>query len=192
MKLVLLCLFIFSSCASVGPKADQIALLEITEITPDKRSHLMTQNLVHLTKVHDLSPLFFSKKVQIKSGVRASHYPVIVLNTRYADEPPKILAAFLHEQFHWYLIRKPRNAKAVLARLTKMYPKLKDRTHLIVCYLEYLALVHFQGKTSANKIIQDLINKDKIFAWYYSEVLKNGYIFQKMLKQYKLVPAPII
>ena len=191
MKWVLLCLFILSSCSSVAPKADEIALLEITEMTPDKRSHLMTQNLVHLTKIYDLSPLFYATKVQIKSGVRATHFPVIVLNTRYAEEPPKILAAFLHEQFHWYLIRNPKDAKRAVARLKKMYPKLKDHSHIIVCYLEYLALVQFQGKAMATKVVRDFINKDKIFAWYYSEVLRNGYIFKKILKQYNLIPATL-
>lgn len=191
MKWVLLCLFILTSCTTFGPKTEPVALLEITEMTPDKRSHLSTQNLVHLTKVYDLEPFYYSKTVQIKSGVRATHYPVIVLNTRFAEEPPKLLAAFLHEQFHWYLIKNSANAKAASARLLKMYPKLKDRTHIIVCYLEYLTMVKLQGKKVADQVIKDFIHKDKIFAWYYSEVLKNGYIFKKMFKQYKLIPAPL-
>ena len=188
MKWVLICLFFLSSCSIGQPKPQGITVLEITELVPDKRSHLMTQNLVHLTKVYDLTPLMFSKKVQINAGVKAVHYPVIILNTRFAEEPPKLLAAFLHEQFHWYLIRNPKKAKAVSARLKKMYPQIKDRAHLIICYLEYEALKHFQGPKVSSLIIQDFINKDKIFPWYYREVLKNGYVFKKILKQYQLVP----
>jgi hypothetical protein len=179
-------LIILCSCST--PKVEQVTTLSITELAPDKRSHITTQHLVHLSKIYDIEPYLYSKKVQVQTGVLAKHYPVITLNTRFAEDPEKLLAAFLHEEFHWWLIQNPKKAKAVLKRVKITYPKIKDHVHLIVCYLDYLAIKHLLGDKSATRIFQDFIYKDRIFPWYYQQAIYKDLVIKKALLDFKLMP----
>lgn len=186
LYLRMLAILVFTSCTTV--KEVEQTTLQITEVVPDRRTHLTTQNLVHLTKIYDTQKFTYQKSIKVKSGVPATHYPVITLNTRFAENPHKILSAFMHEQFHWWLILNSQKARVAIQKLKVLYPQLKDHQHLIVCSLEYRAMVQFVGQQTAFSIIQDLIFKDKIFPWYHNQVLQNGEGIRKVIKEAGLMP----
>lgn len=179
--------FLFCVACSTPQNLEQGHVLQISEIAPDQRSHLTTQNLSQLTKVYDLAPYIISKEIQIQSGVPSKHSPIITLNTRFAENPPKLLSAFLHEQFHWWLKKNENETSAAVSELKSVYPKIKDHAHLIVCYLEYSSNRKLLGEDQAKKIIQDFIDKDKIYPWHNSQVLKNELLIRKIILKHHLM-----
>lgn len=187
------------SCSS--SKEDSIhSGLEIKEIHPNKRTYITKQNLFHLTQVYDLTPFLFTKKIQIQSQVIPSSHPVLTLNTKFAEQPEKILALFLHEQFHWWIIKEPIRTNLAIIELKVLYPKApetlssgKDSTyiHLIVCYLEYASLKYFLSENKAKELIKEFIDKEKMYPWIFSEILKNESKIKSVLSKQQLIPAPI-
>ena len=201
MKLFLF-IFFFSliSCSSIQEELHPSGL-EIEEINPNKWTSITKQNLLHLTQVYDLTPFFFTKKIHIQSQIIPSSHPVLLLNTKYAESPDKILAIFLHEQFHWWILKNQIRTNLAIIDLKEIYPKApqtqssgKDSTyiHLIVCYLEYASLKLFIGEIMAQNVINDFIKKEKLYPWIFSEVLKNELKIKTIIFNQKLNPPPLI
>ncbi len=175
--------------------------LDINEINPNKLTSITKQNLLHLTQVYDLTPVLFTKKIQIQSQIIPSSHPVLSLNTKYAESPDKILAIFLHEQFHWWILKNQIRTNLAIIELKALYPKApqtqssgKDSTyiHLIVCYLEYAALKYYLGNSKAKNVIREFIQKEKLYPWIYSEILKNEAKIKKIIFNQKLNLPPLI
>lgn len=197
--LILFTLSLFSGCSST-PQRVYEETLEITEINPNKFTYLAKQNLFHLAKVYDLRPFLFTKKIHIQSYVVPHSHPVLTLNTRHAETPHHLLSTWMHEEFHWWLGLHPRETDKAIADFTKAYPKLpKDVVgnkrstylHLAICFLEYRALVHFLGQKEARELLQELVAKDKIYPWVYTQVLNDEAKIKKIIVTNKLLPPPL-
>jgi hypothetical protein len=175
--------------------------LEISEINPNKKTAITKQNLLHLAQVYHLEPLFFSKKIQIVPNARPSSHPVITLDTKYFERPNKLLAQWLHEEFHWWATLNPEKIKAAILDLKRIYPELpKEKqtkdilssySHLIICYLEHAALVHYLGDTQARTIITDFMRKDRLWPWTYFQVLNKNHALKQIVEKHGLVPPPL-
>jgi len=199
MKLFLLLVLFILGCSS-SQEVQHPSGLEVNEITPNKLTLITKQNLLHLTQVYDLAPFFYTKKIHIQSRIIPFSHPILTINTKYADYPEKILAIFLHEQFHWWILKNQIRTNLAIVELKALYPKApvtqsagKDSTftHLIVCHLEYSALKYLIGKQKAKKIIQDFIVIDKLYPWIFSEVLKNEDQIKKIIQRQQLYPSPL-
>lgn len=195
MKRFLLTLFTLSffGCATEAPKRVYEDVIEITEINPNRLTALTKQNIFHLAKVYDLKPFLYTKKIHIQSYVAPHSHPVLTLNTRNAEKPQQLLSTWLHEEFHWWTASKKTQVSQAIVDLAKTYPKITQSSylHLVVCYLEHKALVHYLGKTNAKEVILSLVKNDKIYPWIYNEVLERNETIGRILKKHKLIPAPL-
>ncbi len=199
--LITITLSLFSSCATTPEKPRVYEeVIEITEINPNRLTALTKQNLFHLAKVYDLKPFLFTKKIYIQSYVVPHSHPTLTLNTRYAEKPHQLLATWLHEEFHWWVGMNRANYDKSVIDLKKLYPKIPGEAnvsqrstylHLIICYLEHSALVHYLGEKAAMEIFQDLITKDKLYPWVYTQVLRNKKNLGSIVMKHKLLPPPL-
>lgn len=200
--LVLPILIFFMSCSSsqkeIGTKIRTSKSLAITEVEPNKWTSITRQNLEHLFQIYDLTPYIFTFKVLIESKIVPESHPILKLNTRYAEEPNKLLSLFLHEQLHWWAELRKSDFDKAIAELKVLFPKLpahglaKDVNlnylHLLICYLEYEASLHLMGKKEANKILKDLIYKDKVYPWIYKQVYLKFKSIKLIVEKYHLSP----
>lgn len=195
MKLLSLFLFLLlAGCATTAPvQAPPAPILRITEVAPNKLTAIARQNLEHLLGVYHLSPLIFTENVFIRSNVIPHSHPTLTLNTRFAEQPNKLLAAFIHEELHWWMSRNKANLARASKELKKLIPKLPAKTtyeHIVVCFLEYDGLIFYLGNKEATKIIRGFVLQDKLHPWIYTEVLKKHKQINRIAKKYKLKPAP--
>lgn len=203
MRLFLLIIFTFNlvvSCSSETPKRVYEENIEITEIGPNRRTAIAKQNLFHLAKIYDLKPFLFTKKIHIQSYVVPHSHPVLTLNTRHAELPNQLLSTWLHEEYHWWLSLHAQETDAAVREFRKLYPKVPSHVngsthssylHLAICYLEYQTLVHFLGESEARKIIHVIQEKDNIYPWIYTQVLKNDGKIHDVLSRHHLLPPPL-
>ena len=77
--------------------------------------------LQRLLKEYDLSRWIFTRKIRIEQGTRPHSHPVLTLNTRYATNDRLMLAGFVHEQIHWFLVGKGVDASKAIADAAQRY-----------------------------------------------------------------------
>lgn len=196
MKYLMILIFLLLSGCTSAPLDIQTpgAYLNISELNPDKWTAMTRQNLEHFLQVYDLSPLLFTNKVIIQSRALNHAHPILTLNTNFAEHPQKLLASFIHEQFHWWAGKNQIQFRQVLKELRKIYPKKPENEtyiHLAICYLEYEGLIFYLGKSSANKILNEFIAKDKLRPWIYSVVQKDYSNLKMIMKRNGLLPTPL-
>lgn len=189
--LAFLTLFIFAACSSPTPMSSgENDELHIWEVTPNKWTAFTKQNLYQLHSIYDLSPFLFSKKIYIESKVSPKPFPKLTLNTRYAEEPKKLLSELLHEELYWWEKDQKALFEQAQIELAKSYPKLSNKNLglLLICYLELEAMEHFLGKKEAHVIIRSKVEKDKAYPWFYGQVLSRSTLFKKIISDYALSP----
>lgn len=127
-------------------------------------------------------------------------HPVLTLNSRYADQPYKLLSVFLHEEFHWWAVNNSKAFDQAIGKLRKIFPVLPSKSpalarstylHLLICYLEYEAVTHFIGRAEADEIVEDLITKDKTYPWVYTQVREKHTEIREIVTELKLAPPPL-
>ncbi len=194
-------LILIMSCTTLTPKKSPAPgpRLTVTEINPNKWTGLTRQNLDHLVKIFPLAPMFFTTDIHIQPQSVPTSHPILTLNTRYAENPNLLLASFLHYELHWWLERKSKEFQLAQADLKSLFFPLpavaiskseKDTfQHLIICFLEYEALIHYLNLKEANKILKDLIYKEKIHPWIYKQAYKNYEEIKFIVKKYELMPT---
>lgn len=192
--LSLILLIMFASCTTPkAPTVPEEKLLRIAEVSPNKWTAITRQNLEHLLGVYDLTPIIFTEDIQIQSRVFPHSHPVLTLNTRYAEQPNKLLAAFLHEQLHWWTQKNVKAVEKATRELRKVVPKLPYKVsyeHLIICSLEYDGLIYYLKKAEATKIINSFMTQDRLHPWLYEVVLRKQKEIDRIILKYKLKPAP--
>ena len=185
-----------TGCASDQDNAHPSGIT-VEEIEPNKMTAITKQNLLHLAQVYELSPFLYTKRVQLQTNAVPHSHPVILLNTKYAEQPKKLLSVFLHEQMQWWFTQHGFRATMAVKDLSKIYPKApvaKNSTvnatyiRLMVCYLEYRALAHYLGEKEARAIILTLKTKDKLHPWSYTQALNKNTPIKKVLMQRDLIP----
>lgn len=193
MKFILL-IFILFGCASQPEPSGLMVDLDIEEVKPDKLTALTKQNLIHLAQVYHLEPFLYTKKIKIQSKARNQFHPVIVLNTLHAEEPHKLLGHWLHEEFHWWILKNDKNFLKALGQLKRNLPgkQKKDYLELAVCYLEFQSLIHFLEQKEARGIIRNSIQKERTHPWAYKNALAQSKMIKKILLSNKLIPEILI
>lgn len=162
----------------------------VTEVNPDRGTALTKQNLFQLLQVYDLQPFLFTKSVHIQTGVVPKYKPVLTLNTQHSVYPSKLLAIFLHEEFHWWIQKNPRDTKKTIDSLKLVIPNLTPdvSAHLIVCYLEYRALVKFLGQKEATRIVRSFTKKDTVTPWMYEQMITTQSHIKNAVEKNRLLP----
>lgn len=181
----LILLFVTSGYAQHGL---QISLKNNTD------KELQSKNqLERILNKYNLSKWLFTKKVLIdeKTSIPHSH-PVLTLNTSPTDDFG-LLATFVHEQIHWFEESKPQQRDRAIEELKTIYPdapggppegardKYSTYLHLMVCYLEYEAMIELVGKEKAIEVIKS----KHYYRWIYRTVLSDGPKIKAVLDKHK-------
>ncbi|HEV2915298.1 MAG TPA: hypothetical protein VGX92_18610 [Pyrinomonadaceae bacterium] len=141
--------------------------LEITLKNNDQAERQTRQQLHRLLSAYDVSNWVFTRKVVIESGfnVIPHSHPVLTLSTRHLKDDELLLSTFVHEQLHWYLGEKAKEAEEADKELRSIFPKVpvgfpeggkdEDSTykHIQVCYLEYRAIKTLLGELKARQVM---------------------------------------
>ncbi|KZN30426.1 hypothetical protein N480_05595 [Pseudoalteromonas luteoviolacea S2607] len=181
-----------------------LAQVDITTVNQSTKEQKIKSDLEALHKQYDLRSWIYTDKVLVDQGAKVPYsHPVITMSTqnKYLENKIKLLSTYLHEQFHWHVIinGKP-SMEDFRARIKQDFPSVKvgfpygsrdegsTLSHLIVCYLEYIALTQLVGKQKA----QENLSTNGYYKWVYATILdsKNEEKLDRMLKEFGLEFRP--
>ena len=115
---------------------------------------------------NDLSRWTFTHRVIIDERSIPHSHPVLTLHTRHARDNDLLLATYLHEQLHWWMVSRPEQTSAALADAREAFPGLPlgyprssddaagNELHVLVNYLEWQALIAVVGELRAWQIME--------------------------------------
>lgn len=124
------------------------------------------EQLLRLLSRYDLDRWRFTDRIRIQDGVVPHSHPVLTLNTRHLDDDALLLATYLHEQVHWFLAPHKDRVDEAVTQLRDLYPEVpvghpeggsdsySSYLHLVVCYLEYAALIGLLGPADARRVVE--------------------------------------
>ena len=125
------------------------------------------EQMERLAKQYDLKKYTVMRDILIERGAMNHPYPVLTLNLRFLDNNDLALSAYLHEQGHWVLMERHRDAKpALFEDLQRAFPNMEIRVpdgdgelrcsyfHIAVCMLEWQAMEDLVGAERARKVIE--------------------------------------
>lgn len=156
------------------------------------------EQLQRLLKTYDLSKWIFTRSVVIDEKAIPHSHPVLTLSARHLKDDELLLSTFVHEQLHWFLVRKDKETKEAIKELRMLFPKVpagfpdgardEDSTylHLMVNYLEYRADRELLGELRAKQVM-DFWATDH-YRWIYRTVLERTRDIGNIMFKYKLVP----
>jgi len=160
-----------------------IAGVSITTVSESEKELKIKSALVSLQEKYDLSPWIITDTIEVDEKARTPRsHPVLTMSTQegYLNSDIKLLSTFLHEQFHWHLIKNGRGSKSEFrAAIKTEFPNVQFKrpfgsgteggtlSHIIVCYLEYVVLSELIGKEKAIKNI----STNEYYTWVYQTIL---------------------
>lgn len=107
-----------------------------------KREREIREQLLCLLRKYDLGKWLFTREIRIEEGATPHSHPVLTLNTRHLGDDSLLLASFIHEQLHW---------------------------HLLLCCLEYQALIELLGLEEAQRVLRC----QNHYRWIYTTILQD-------------------
>jgi hypothetical protein len=174
---------------SVTIKAQNI---QTAQQTPrEEKTKILLEDLL---KTYDLTSYTFTRDIQIEEKVISHSHPILTLNTRYLEDPPRLLATYLHEQIHWHLMEK-NSVESYIQEVKAKYPKLpvgrdeggaldeySSYLHMAVCTLELQALDSFLGKNEA----EILFRTDLVYPALKKIIVSDRSFFEDLITKHKL------
>lgn len=140
----------------------------------------------------------FTDDILIDEGRISHSHPVLTIGTKSSGVRTDggLLSVYLHEQIHWFLSRHPARLGRAISDLKARYPNIKVGTkeggardekstylHLLVCLLEYDALVHLIGGRAKH-----LVKSKPYYEWIYQTVLSDYCTIKEVAVRNGLVP----
>jgi len=133
----------------------------------------IAKNLLEkILKKYQLDKWILCHDIIIEWNATGKAFPTIRLSA-WQDNEERMLAQFLHEQFHWIEKGKEEQMKNAIMELKKTFPDVpidkpegggseeSTYNHLIVCRLELLALKEILGDEVAKRIVSG----NKNYTW---------------------------
>jgi hypothetical protein len=160
--------------------------------------HRTRATLLGLLDTFDLTQWTFTDELVIDEQAWPHSHPVLTLDARY-DDPELLLAAFVHEQLHWFEETRPKQRDAFIGATVAHYPHVptarpegagdeeSTRLHLLVCHLEQRALQTLLGPVSAKRLVMRL--SEHHYRWIYRTVLLDRSRLAELVVRHGLVPA---
>ena len=155
--------------------------------------------LLGLLDSFDLAPWTFTDELVIDDHGWPHSHPVLTLDVAAADDPELLLAAFVHEQLHWFEEQHAQRRDAFVGATVEHYPDVPNarpegagdeastRLHLLVCHLELRVLATVLGPVAARRLVTRL--SEHHYRWIYRTVLQDRATLTGMVKRHGLVPA---
>lgn len=192
---------IFCSACSHQRLVPQISekekVVEVTEINPDRQTALTKQNFFQLVQIYDISPFLYTSRISIENKVPPRSHPALTLNTKYASSPHKLLAQWLHQEFHWWANSHPGNIRKAILDLKQLYPQVPTTSqeteklvylHFIINYLELRSLEKYLGHKEALKVMREMMKEENHYLWVYQTVIMQSETVKKVIHANKLLP----
>ncbi len=196
-RVVLLIIVVFS--ASVAASAQGELKIELKNNSPAEQQ--VKARLERLLKTHDVSKWIVTRSIVIDEKTEIPHsHPVLTLNTRHINDDELLLATFVHEQMHWFVIQGQKRLAAAIDEFKKMFPSVPDKgpeggrdenstyLHIAVCYLEYRAVRELMGELRAKQVMQFWTTDH--YTWIYKTVLERPRDIGNIMFKHQLVPMP--
>ncbi|HUF03932.1 MAG TPA: alpha/beta hydrolase [Aridibacter sp.] len=155
--------------------------------------------LERLIDQYDLSKWTFTRKVRIEEGVIPHSHPVLTLSTRHLKDDDLLLATYIHEQIHWFVIEDQARLAAALSDVKEMFPEVPaggpegardERStylHIPVVYLEYRAARELLGELRAMHVMN--FWKTDHYRWIYRTVHARAAEIGRIMFKHDLVPG---
>lgn len=188
-------------CAGAIARA-QMPAMSIELAHDSTNEQLAKAQLERLLTEYDLSRWIFTRKVRIEQGTRPHSHPILTLNTRYITNDRLSLAGFVHEQLHWFVAAKGRDASKAIADAARRYPNAPESLsdggagsrssttlHLVVCQLEFESLRALLGADAARAILQEQIKEGTSglgYQWIYQRVLDDQQDLSALVRKHRL------
>lgn len=140
--------------------------------TGSQREAQTEHQLRRLLRTYTVSDWIFTPDIRIEAHAVAHSHPVLTLNTRHLDDDHQLLATFIHEQLHWGVTKLDTH---LVTQLAHRYPDLpigppdgcrstvSNYLHIVICSLEYQALITLLGPTAARATLQRSAHYTRIY-----------------------------
>jgi hypothetical protein len=150
--------------------------------------------LLRLVERFEVNRWIETREILIDETTTPHSHPVLTLHTRHLDNDLQLMSTFVHEQFHWYLIRERERRDAAMAEFREHYPDVpvggstgaRDTNstylHLVVCDLEFQAMTILVGREEAARTLQLYTH----YEWIYDRVVEDPFV-RSVLTRHKLI-----
>lgn len=160
------------------------------------------RTLERLVARYQLEPWCLTWEVLIFEAARPQSHPVLRLSARRLDgsvaDELWLMACFIHEQIHWVTQGNRAATEAAIDELRLLFPEVpiggrdggrdawSTYLHLIVCLLEYRAMVELVGEAQAQATLRSYSG----YQWIYEQVFADKGTISGIAEKYGLhLPA---
>lgn len=132
----------------------------------------------------DLEKWTFTDHLLIQEEGHSHSHPVLTLAAKQLlnHDNHEFLSVYVHENLHWFVSKNPEKFRVAMNEIRLRYPIVEiGRTrrsarneestyvHIIVCYLEYLAVRQLLGEKEAIQVL----SHHSFYEWIYRKVLED-------------------
>ena len=168
-----------TACAPPSAPAPPVEL-EITLERGSERERALADQLRRVVAGYDVAPWIETRRVHIDETAIPHSHPVLTLHARHLGDDHGLLAAFLHEQFHWLEEGNPA-FRAAMDDFAALYPDAPSGgreggidlestyRHLLVNDLELQAMTLLVGEERAREVLA----ANRHYTWIYERVLND-------------------
>ena len=158
------------------PAADT---LEIYVVHGSEAERQVLEELRAVVARYDLRDWEVTPVVRIDETQVPHSHPVLTLHTRHRGDAHGLLAVYLHEQFHWWVLERSDALQAARDELRETFPDAplerplgagsarSTFLHLVVCHLEFQAMRALVGEELARQVLLE----NRHYTWIYETVL---------------------
>lgn len=137
--------------------------------------------LRRLVDEYDVGRWIFTERILIDEDQIPHSHPVLTIHTRHLGDDANLLSTFLHEQFHWLEDMVAEDFEGAMAAFEEIWPdppvgspegardRESDYRHLVVCDLEFQAMVELIGEPAARRLLAGITH----YTWIYTRVLED-------------------
>lgn len=165
--------------------------LSITLKNNSDKEQIAKELLERILNKYNLEKWILCREILIEWDANGKAFPVIRLSA-WQNNEERMLAQFLHEQFHWIEKGKETEMQNAINKLKVQFPNSpidkpegggseeSTYNHLIVCRLEFLALKELLGEESAIKIVSGNRN----YTWIRKMVLERATDIDSVINEF--------
>jgi len=175
-------------------------MIEITTGTGSPAELLAAQRLRTILGRFDLGPWTYTSTVQVDEHAYPHSHPVLTLDA-HPLSTELLLAAFVHEQLHWFEEAHTSQRDAAVVATRERYPTVPElrpdgagseestRLHLLVCHWEHRSLEVLLGADEAHRTVRALAAHH--YRWIYKTVQRDAVYLAELSRSHGLVPEAL-
>lgn len=198
MRALALVALVLATALPSGAQESRPDTLEIYTAHDSDRERTTLAELRALLDEHDVARWIVTPVVRIDETQIPHSHPVLTLHSRHNGDPMHLLATFLHEQFHWWVIQREDALDAARRDLRAAFPEVpvggregagsasSTYLHLVVCHLELQAMTALVGTERARETLASTTH----YTWIYEQVMNHPEVEEILRRHGLMVDAP--